>query len=174
MKMKRIGVMLLSLLVIIAVGAIQELPLQEAYAQVATSCVPATTSQWCWDGTKIRSIGIGTNVHLYTAYTDASNNAGFEIDVSSNPNYVNLSVFATGTGSARHLGFKTDGLNRWSITTAGELMAESGYNMRLLEMSTPVGSTNAGKIYVMDNGAGKTKLMVIFGSGAAQQIAIEP
>lgn len=33
---------------------------------------------------------------------------------------------------------------------------------------------NGYRIFAQDNGAGKTQLMVIFGSGAAQQIAIEP
>lgn len=33
---------------------------------------------------------------------------------------------------------------------------------------------NSFRLFAQDNGAGKTQLMVIFGSGAAQQIAIEP
>ena len=33
---------------------------------------------------------------------------------------------------------------------------------------------NKGRLYLQDNGAGKTQLMVLFASGAAQQIAIEP
>lgn len=35
-------------------------------------------------------------------------------------------------------------------------------------------AANGYRIFAQDNGAGKTQLMVIFGSGAAQQIAIEP
>jgi hypothetical protein len=35
-------------------------------------------------------------------------------------------------------------------------------------------SANGYRIFAQDNGSGKTQLMVIFGSGAAQQIAIEP
>lgn len=35
-------------------------------------------------------------------------------------------------------------------------------------------SANGYRLFAQDNGAGKTQLMVIFGSGAAQQIAIEP
>lgn len=35
-------------------------------------------------------------------------------------------------------------------------------------------ASNGYRIFAQDNGAGKTQLMVIFGSGAAQQIAIEP
>lgn len=43
------------------------------------------------------------------------------------------------------------------------------------EMTPPAApSANKGRIYFEDNGSGKTRLMVIFPSGAAQQIAIEP
>lgn len=43
------------------------------------------------------------------------------------------------------------------------------------EMTAPAApAANKGRVYFEDNGAGKTKLMVIFASGAAQQIAIEP
>jgi len=46
--------------------------------------------------------------------------------------------------------------------------------IQLAERTAPAGTANAGRIYAQDNGSGKTQLMVIFGSGAAQQIAIEP
>jgi hypothetical protein len=35
-------------------------------------------------------------------------------------------------------------------------------------------AANGYRIFAQDNGAGKTQLMVIFASGAAQQLAIEP
>ena len=35
-------------------------------------------------------------------------------------------------------------------------------------------AANSGRIYFEDNGAGKTRLMCLFGSGSAQQLAIEP
>jgi hypothetical protein len=35
-------------------------------------------------------------------------------------------------------------------------------------------AANGYRLFAQDNGAGKTQLMVIFGSGSAQQIAIEP
>jgi hypothetical protein len=38
----------------------------------------------------------------------------------------------------------------------------------------PSAPANSGRIYFKDNGAGKTQLVVIFPSGAVQQIAIEP
>ena len=43
------------------------------------------------------------------------------------------------------------------------------------EMTAPAApATNGYRIYAEDNGAGKTRLMVLFATGAAQQIAIEP
>lgn len=43
------------------------------------------------------------------------------------------------------------------------------------EQSAPAAPpANGYRIYAVDNGAGKTQLMVIFSSGAAQQIAIQP
>lgn len=40
--------------------------------------------------------------------------------------------------------------------------------------SAPSGLANAARLYAVDNGAGKTQLYVIFGSGAAQLLATEP
>ena len=43
------------------------------------------------------------------------------------------------------------------------------------EMTAPAApATNSVRIYAEDNGAGKTRLMALFASGVAQQIAIEP
>ena len=45
----------------------------------------------------------------------------------------------------------------------------------LTEMTAPSApAANSVRIYAVDNGAGKTKLMALFATGAAQQIAIEP
>jgi hypothetical protein len=50
-----------------------------------------------------------------------------------------------------------------------------GGAVQLTEMTAPsAGASNTARIYCEDNGAGKTRLMVQFASGAAQQIAIEP
>ena len=50
---------------------------------------------------------------------------------------------------------------------------QSGYHY-MAEMTAPTGTANVATIFAEDNGAGKTRLMCIFGSGAAQQLAIEP
>ena len=49
----------------------------------------------------------------------------------------------------------------------------SGF-LELRETTAPAGQSNDSRIYSEDNGAGKTKLMVKFGTGAAVQLAIEP
>jgi len=51
----------------------------------------------------------------------------------------------------------------------------AGSSLQLLEQTAPAaGSATSARIFAQDNGSGKTQLMVQFGSGAAQQIAIEP
>ena len=46
---------------------------------------------------------------------------------------------------------------------------------QLTEMTAPAApAANSVRIYAEDNGAGKTRLMALFATGAAQQIAIEP
>jgi len=51
---------------------------------------------------------------------------------------------------------------------------QSGFHS-LKEMTAPAApAANTVRIYAVDNGAGKTQLMALFATGAAQQIAIEP
>lgn len=51
----------------------------------------------------------------------------------------------------------------------------TGGAIELLEQTAPAaGSANTVRLYAVDNGAGKTQLMALFSSGAAQQIAIQP
>lgn len=43
------------------------------------------------------------------------------------------------------------------------------------EMTAPgAGAANTARLYAVDNGAGKTELVVIFSSGAAQVLATQP
>ena len=60
-----------------------------------------------------------------------------------------------------------------TITSGFGVTAGSSFNGT--EITTPAApAANGYKIYAEDNGAGKTRLMVLFATGAAQQIAIEP
>jgi hypothetical protein len=66
-----------------------------------------------------------------------------------------------------------------SVTGAGDLdvfgLVNIADHIRLTEISAPaVPAANKGVIYLEDNGAGKTRLVVKFSSGAAQVIATQP
>jgi hypothetical protein len=58
------------------------------------------------------------------------------------------------------------------ITATG---STTGAALEMREQTAPSApSTNNVRIYAEDNGSGKTRLMALFATGAAQQIAIEP
>ncbi len=60
------------------------------------------------------------------------------------------------------------GLTSFDSTTTGA-------SLQFKEQTAPAApAANFVRIYAVDNGAGKTQLMALFASGAAQQIAIEP
>ena len=61
-----------------------------------------------------------------------------------------------------------------NLILSGDIDIVGGY-IYMQEISAPSApGSNTGRIYMEDNGSGKTRLMVIFNSGAAQQIAIQP
>jgi hypothetical protein len=79
-----------------------------------------------------------------------------------------------------------DGSNYWTakvasngVTTFETLPAGAGFIIKptitLVEVTAPTApAADRVIIYAEDNGAGKTRLMALFSSGAAQQIAIQP
>ena len=82
-------------------------------------------------------------------------------------------IFATAdTERMRILGTGNVGIGTASPST--RLDIDNGA-LELAEMTTPgAGAANTVRIYAVDNGAGKTQLMAIFNTGAAQQLAIQP
>ena len=51
----------------------------------------------------------------------------------------------------------------------------AGGSLEFIEQTAPAApSANRVRLYAQDNGAGKTQLMALFATGAAQQVAIEP
>lgn len=67
------------------------------------------------------------------------------------------------------------GLKRSAAAIVGITNGSTGGGaLELQELTAPAGAANHARIYAEDNGSGKTRLMVIFGSGASQQLAIEP
>jgi hypothetical protein len=99
---------------------------------------------------------------------------------SSNNNY----IFYIGGSYA--LGILSDGVliqnpdTKLARTAAGIIGinvtgAGAGGAIELREMTAPSAPpANGARLFVEDDGAGKTRLMVRFASGASQQIAIEP
>ncbi len=61
------------------------------------------------------------------------------------------------------------------VIHVGAATSSSGGALQFMEQTAPSApAANYVRVYAQDNGAGKTQLMALFGSGAAQQIAIEP
>ncbi len=92
---------------------------------------------------------------------------------------------AQGTGTLRPLVLETEGnTNQLHLDTSGNVGMSVTPSTRLdigagamefEEMTAPgAGAANTCRLYIEDNGAGKTRLMAIFATGAAQQIAIQP
>jgi hypothetical protein len=119
--------------------------------------------------------------NLYNTYTDASNyERGF---MKWNSNVLEIGTQGAGTGSNfRSLLFKRGAttlleLNSAQVRIGGNLTWTQGSVANIIfpeDTVAPAGIANNAIIFAEDDGAGKTRLMVQFGTGAAQQIAIEP
>jgi len=130
---------------------------------------------------------------VYNTFTDASNYERADLGWSSNEFFVGTGK--AGTGSGRALVLRTNGSSRFFLqATNGHLLAStdntydigaSGANrprnvfwagyQEMSEVTAPAApAANGVRIYAVDNGSGKTQLMALFATGAAQQIAIEP
>jgi hypothetical protein len=109
--------------------------------------------------------GIGTSAVRTMTGTAGSISITNGDGVSGNPTF-DIDTGYVGQTSITTLGTITTGT--WN---AGSLTTSSFLN--LTEMTAPAGVANSARLFAQDNG-GKTQLMVIFGSGAAQQVAIEP
>jgi len=85
----------------------------------------------------------------------------------------NIAYFA---GASGHMLWNTD--NTYDIGASGATRPRNfflGAYQEMTEMTAPAApAANSVRIYAVDNGSGKTQLMALFATGAAQQIAIEP
>jgi len=128
--------------------------------------------------------------NVYNTYTDASNYERGFFRYSSN--VLQIGHEGAGTGSnTRTIAFRTSGFNpleldassatfnvnlvigSGSISTVRNIASQTGYT-QMTEMTAPAApSANNVRIYAVDNG-GKTELLALFPTGAAQRLAIEP
>jgi len=79
-------------------------------------------------------------------------------------------VVGTNNNTILHLVQNGDSILR----VQGTGIALTGFYEGIEQTAPAAGATNTGRMFYQDNGAGKTQLMVIFNTGAAQQIAIQP
>ena len=131
---------------------------------------------------------------VYNTYTDASNGEWGTFGWSSNELLISSAKIGTGFNRSTRI---LSALDLYLYTSNGGDVLIGGnstavlrvqYNRTLTaypfentnytqmtEMTAPSApATNAVRIYAEDNGAGKTRLMALFATGAAQQISIEP
>jgi hypothetical protein len=82
--------------------------------------------------------------------------------------------FNPGTAGAK-VSFMNNGTVGIGTTNPSTRLDIDAGALELAEMTAPgAGAANTVRIYAVDNGSGKTQLMAIFSSGAAQQLAIQP
>ena len=134
--------------------------------------------------------------NIYNTYTDASNyERGF---MKWNSNVLEVGTEAAGTGTWRGVRIVTTGwFEVQSYSQTVRLKSGTNYAGISLVADTILGihdgtygvygalqfgertapaapATDNVRIYAEDNGSGKTRLMALFATGAAQQVAIEP
>lgn len=90
----------------------------------------------------------------------------------------------TGTGAGGSIIFQTapagstgSAQNALETVLTLDSAKQAGFagHMQMTEITAPsAGASNTVRLYAEDNGSGKTRLMALFASGAAQQVAIEP
>ena len=131
--------------------------------------------------------------NIYNTFTDASNfERGF---VRWSAGVLQIGTAGNGTGVPnRNVEISIGSATRWIFNGAGNFLAgvDNAYDIgstganrprnvfwagyqEMAEMTAPAApAANFVRIYAEDNGSGKTRLMALFATGAAQQIAIEP
>lgn len=122
----------------------------------------------------------GSNSHIGApngnCYIGQTNNFGATVLIGNAGFRVGANVPLAWSNDATSFGTADIGIGR---TAAGILTVTNastgGGSVELREQTAPAaGAANTVRIYAEDNGAGKTRLMALFNTGAAQQIAIEP
>ena len=143
-------------------------------------------------------MAVGSGHYLYNLDTDASNYERGFLRWASNA--LEIGTEYAGTGTYRDTKIRagaaviTLSAGSWVTTIPGNMVfqqfylgnvgsgvslinetATTGAFLQFTEQTAPAApATNAVRIYAQDNGAGKTRLMAHFATGAAVQVAIEP
>lgn len=127
-----------------------------------------------WIQTKEGAIGIGAGApQIMQFITDYNERIAVSANYFEMAQTLYLGWRAGGTvGNGGQADVK---LSRVDAAILGLQADTGGACFELVEMAAPAApSANKARIFIEDNGSGKTRLMVRFPSGASQQIAIEP
>ena len=114
----------------------------------------------------------------YGIFSPSQNNLGVTI---SNAERIRFSIEGVQARLQLSIGTTMGSPDVILATEAAGIFAFRGINtstgaaLGLVEMTAPAApAANGVRIYAVDNGSGKTQLMALFATGAAQQLAIEP
>jgi len=137
------------------------------------SCTVVGNSALASNTTGSNNIAIGLGAAIYHA------DGATALETPENSIYIGTNCRGKDDSDSNSIviGYQAIGLGANTTVignTSTKLTALPGGAVQLSEMTAPTGAANKATIYAVDNGAGKTQLMVIFGSGSAVQLAIEP
>jgi hypothetical protein len=119
--------------------------------------------------------GTGTSVtpDLYVGSDVSGGGIVFRTGNTSTWRFSSAGNFLAQTDNAYDIG--ASGATRPRDLFLGRNLVQVGAYHEMAEMTAPAApAANSVRIYAVDNGSGKTQLMALFATGAAQQIAIEP
>jgi hypothetical protein len=138
-----------------------------------------------------QSSGSNSILELFAADGDGTDSVGFNffgvgtadsttnrermlMQYTASATQYEIATEADGSGTLRDLVIYTEGnTDQLKIETGGNVSMTGA--LELAEMSAPGGgAANTARLYAVDNGAGKTQLVVVFNTGAAQVLATEP
>ena len=122
-------------------------------------------------------VGLSASAGFYLRYGTTAQKVLVSGTYTDASNYVRASLAATSTAVTLTAETAGTGANDVPvvISPAGVSQVEVGNGVQFTEMTAPSApAANKVILFAQDNGAGKTQLMALFPSGAAQQVSIEP
>lgn len=154
------------------------------------------TEQWLmfsngtmrWGGDiDLERIGVG-NIQFQSGSNaqlgvEGGNGSRSSLQIRTNPDSTHrLALYGDATLTGIEFGPGTGGRDTNLYRSAANILAtddnfllEGGHYLEFQEMAFPAApGANRARLFVEDNGAGKTRLMIRFSSGGNQQIAIQP
>jgi len=154
----------------------------EAFANILTaSATNASGDTALVIGSTTAATTITTAVGLYTTFSISGGSFRF-VEGGVVAQNMAFNRFSLGSGIAFEWSSTTAAtgtgdliLSRIGVGILGIEGSSTGGAIQLREMTAPSApAADRARLWIEDNGSGKTRLMIQFGSGTAQQIAIEP